>query len=246
MSPRTKTTHFPSISLPTGGTFSFPVPASPSSRTSYSLPPGSAFDSNLHWHEAYTEYFRITQGVMRVILEDQNGNLNIHYIGKESGIVEIPRGRRHRLRRGDQGQKWEPWMSEVEWKEGGKIAREVWEMEVRGEEWTSPMDGRKEAFFRNIAGVVAEPRSVRGGRGGIRGLWEGVMVVLGALTVLREFDNWPAVLGGRFRRVEWVLSHVILLIAAGIGVCVGLKGSYEEYTPKELRKGLVNGKAKNL
>lgn len=120
-------------------------------------------------------------------------------------------------------------MGGVEWKEGGKISREFWEMEVRGEEWTEPGDGRKEVFFRNLSGLVGEKRN--------EGMSEQVMVIWGVLVMLREFDNWPAFLGGRYRTVEWVLSHVVLWVATVLGSLVGLRGWYEEYTPKELMKG---------
>lgn len=86
---------------------SFALSLSPSLKTALIFPPGLKLDSGLHWCEGYTEYFRITQGVLRLVLEDESGRLNVHYIGKDRGMVEIPRGRRHRVRRGDLGSKWE-------------------------------------------------------------------------------------------------------------------------------------------
>jgi hypothetical protein len=205
------------------------------------LPYGSKFDSDLHWHESHTEYFSVSQGVMRVTLEVDSGKLVTTFIGPNSGVVEVPKNRRHRLRRGDQGIEWKrlkgnlSWMDEAEFREGGKITDEDWEAEARGQEWTSPQDGRKEAFFRNLAGVVGEKR-----KGGIWTVWENVLVLMGVLVVFREFDNWPAFLGGRWRILEWILSHTVLWVVGVLGGLLGLKGEYEEYTPVELRE-LVTG-----
>ena len=223
--PRTQTSRNPTIAL-RGATVTFATPPSPASRTAIHIPPDSPFDSDLHWHETYTEYFRITKGVMSVVLEDVTGALQTYYIGKESGIVEIPKGRRHRLRPGDSTGPWEEWKDKLEWREGGMISKEEWVSEIRGEEWTSPQDGRKEMFFRNLAGIA-------GDRSG--GALDGVWFVLGVLCIFREFDNWPAFLGGRMRSLELVVSHAVLCVASWVGWGLGLRGSYEEYAPVELR-----------
>ena len=75
-------------------------------------------------------------------------------------------------------------MESIEFIEGGRIPREEWEMEVKGEEWTDPADGRKECFFRNLDGVVREER-----KGGVWNIWEAVMVVVGVFAVIRTFNN---------------------------------------------------------
>ena len=137
-------------------------------------------------------------------------------------------------------------MEDVEWREGGKIERSVWEQEVRGEEWTGPADGRKEAFFRNLAGVVGEEKA------GGWWVWEEALVTVGVFAVMRRFDNWPAFFGngstGRVRRMrggrwlEWLVSHVVLAVVSWIGMVMGIRGEYEEYTPKELRVARREGK----
>ena len=106
-----------------------------------------------------------------------------------------------------------------------------WRKDVRAEEWTSPADGRKEAFFRNLSGVVLEKK-----KGGLWTAWEGLCVVLSVFAIMREFDNWPAFLGGRFMTLEWAVSHSILGFLSWVAILVGLKGEWDEYTPKEIRK----------
>jgi hypothetical protein len=130
-------------------------------------------------------------------------------------------------------------MDSTEFREGGKIPRSDWEAEVKGEEWTSPADGRKEAFFRNLSGAINDSKK---GRKGIGKIWEELLVLMSVFAVMREFDNWPAFLGGRWRGVEWVVSHALLWVVSWMGMLVGVRGEYEEYTPKQLR--IVKGEEK--
>ena len=173
----------------------------------------------------------MTQGVLRIILESSCGRLETFYIGKDSGVVEVPPFRRHRIRRGDLGGKWEQWMQTMEFKEGGKIPRDVWDEEVKSEEWTSPADGQKEVFLRNLGSVVSEPQRAEGFAGK---LLEITMVTANVFIIMRELDSFPAFLGGRWRRVEWWLSHFVLWVASFLGRALGARGEWEEYTPVEL------------
>jgi len=225
--PRTKSAHFSTITLPSSGQLTFQIPPDPSARTSISLPPGCKFDSDLHWHELHDEFFQVTQGVIKLVLENSAGVLQTFYIGKSSDPVHVMRGRRHRLRRGDEGSGYQASMENLLFRDGTNIQREDWEAEVKAEEWTSPGDGQKEMFFRNLAGVVAEKRS--------GGTLEDTLLTINVFMILREYDNWPAFLGGRLRRLEWIASHVVLWAVSFLGVLLGMKGTYDEYSPSELR-----------
>jgi hypothetical protein len=50
------------------------------------------------------------------------------------------------------------------------------------------------------------------------------------------------VFGGRERRLEWIAVHAICWFVVIFGRVVGLKGSYDEYTPLELRNENVGKK----
>lgn len=104
------------------------------------------------------------------------GVLNIHYVSKDSGTVTVPRYRLHCLGRGDTGAPslLERDRAEVMFMQsggGGVVRPEVgeWDLELRVREWTEPNDGEKEVFFRNLAGVVSEPRP---------GCWNGLLCML--------------------------------------------------------------------
>ena len=182
------------------------------------------------------------QGVLKLVLEREDGVLETSYVGPRSGVIVVPQGRMHRLRRADLGEGAKTWSEGVAFREGGKIEKDIWEGEVKAEEWTAPADGRKQLFFRNLAGVVGERKGDgakdTGWAAGAWNSWEDALVVMSVFAVMREFDNWPAFLGGRFRSVEWVVSHVLLAVVSWIGAFFGVRGWYEEYTPEELR-GLV-------
>jgi len=127
---------------------------------------------------------------------------------------------------------------------GSKPETADWKLDLLVREWTDPRDGKKEAFFRNLAGVVHDAASWPW-KGQV-GRWLGnrwtewqVLVIFGAL------DNYPAILGGRWKDLEWVIVHVLCLILGVLGRLVGLRGEYDEYTPLELRGGEGNVRRKS-
>lgn len=46
--------------------------------------------------------------------------------------------------------------------------------------------------------------------------------------------------------VEWVITHSVLGVAARLGRFVGLKSTYDEYTPVELRERVVEERTKEI
>jgi oxalate decarboxylase/phosphoglucose isomerase-like protein (cupin superfamily) len=130
---RTKTSHLSSItlSLPAAGYLNFETPPNPSARTTAIIPSGSVFDSDLHWHEQHDEFFQASQGALKITLEDSAGVLQNFFIGANSGVVEIKRNRRHRIRRADEGKN--DWREGMVYRDGGKIEREEWEGDVHAQ-----------------------------------------------------------------------------------------------------------------
>jgi hypothetical protein len=159
-------------------------------------------------------------------------------VSKESGIVEIPRFRRHCLGRGlTSVSSISQYLLNVPILNTSTVPGEgEWDLDLVVQEWTSPLDGQKEIFFRNLAGVISEPKPAWVW-GWVWGLW----IELQIWVVGGELDNYPAVFGGRWGKgtlaLEWVIVRAMCLGAGILGGMVGLRGVYEEYTPVELRNG---------
>lgn len=155
-----------------------------------------------------------------------------------SGVVHIPRYRRHCLGRGDRGSPRPSlqFKKDVVAVGNRQVEIEEWEKVLLVREWTDPRDGEKEIFFRNIAGVVNEPKPplIQNGHWLLFWIWgwwvEWQIWVIGA-----RGDNFPAILEGKRPIFERLLVHLICWMAVFSGKAIGLKGRYDEYTPLELR-----------
>jgi hypothetical protein len=200
----------------------------------------------LKWHEKHDEFFEVLQGVGRLTLEDASEALGYHFVAPGSGVVHIPRYRRHCLGRGDMGYPPSPQLERnVVFVGEGKGDDAEWERDLLVREFSEPRDGEKEVFFRNLAGVVNEskPEYLQNGNWLLLCIW-GWWVEWQVWFVGAEGDNFPAVLGGWGGRLEWVAVHVICWFVVILGRVVGLEGRYDEYTPVELRRGNVSRKMK--
>lgn len=99
------------------------------------LPEQSTWSPSPHWHEIYTEYFKVIQG--RVLLT-VNGETRC--VTPEDGIQRVDRFVVHDFCRADKH------LSDEE-KDGGDVVTE---------EWTDPADGMKHVFFRNIFSTLQD------------------------------------------------------------------------------------------
>ncbi|KAI9745652.1 MAG: hypothetical protein M1818_001186 [Claussenomyces sp. TS43310] len=121
------------------------------------------------------------------------------------GIVTVPRFARH------------------EWQRAG-------DEEAVVEEWTDPGDGQKEIFFRNINGVILDCTK----SGPPNEFWLSWQL----FVIFHKMDNYPVVWsvssGLLSRTIEWVVTHLLLWLAATAGRLIGLESRYEEYTPIDL------------
>lgn len=156
-----------------------------------------------------------------------------------TGNIDVPVSRRHRLRRGDLGLGKATWSSDLKFIEGGAIPLDLWESEISVEEWTKPADGHKQIFFRNFSGVMGEMKGEESEWKFKDKIWLGVS----SLTIMHDFDGYPAMFDGKFTSVERPFVHGVLAAVSWVGRSFGLKSMYDEYTPEELR-GLVVDQAK--
>jgi hypothetical protein len=83
---RTKTGHLSTVTIDPAQ-LSFQTPYEPKSRMKATIAPGTTFDTGLHWHELHDEFFQVSQGVIKLVLEDANNTLQTIYVDKNSGVM---------------------------------------------------------------------------------------------------------------------------------------------------------------
>lgn len=66
------------------------------SRTTFTIPPGSKFTPGPHWHEQYTEIFRVLKGRVKLI---KNGKVKI--VAESDGAQNVPPFTIHEFMRAD-------------------------------------------------------------------------------------------------------------------------------------------------
>lgn len=126
--------------------------------------------------------------------------------GPEDGFITVKKGMRH------------------EWKLAPSAATDD-DADVTAlivNEWTDPADGQKEIFFRNLSSVLMEPPM------------QDARLTLQLFCIFWALDNYPVLIPARSRTVEWAVTHLALIMASVVGRFLGVKGVYEEYTPKPL------------
>ena len=136
--------------------------------------------------------------------------------GPDDGAITVPRHTTHGFGRADADPH-------------GQDTRDV---ELRIQEWTAPPDGFKEAFFRNVIGVINDKQ------GGILG---GIQFGLDLFGVLWKYDTYPVlwrgpeVFGERAQLAarRWVTRSIMGLMVV-VGKLWGVQSSHEEYMPDEL------------
>ncbi len=203
----------------------FPVPSGSSPEVALVFFVGSKRATGLHWHETHTELVRVAQGAACL---ETDGFVRV--ITERDGIVLIQPGVRHQYWRADRDACVE---SEDDRLLG--VAREELERDLVIMESTEPADRDKEVFFRQILSLLEEMRG--------NGVREIAWMLWSSFVVFYGHDNYPVVVkvtrrfGERLgKTLEWVITHSILTIAAILGRFVGLRSTYDEYTPFELRK----------
>ncbi|KAB8606213.1 hypothetical protein FH972_025844 [Carpinus fangiana] len=173
------------------------------------IPPGSQWTPSPHWHELYDENFRVVAGHVRLTVD---GRTSI--VGPKDGVQRIAKYDVHDFMRAD--------ATSSEYS-GKDQAQEEWmSKDVIVEEWTSPVDGMKEIFFRNLFSVIHDSSRVYG--------WK---TELQLMMVQSHCDNYPVIVSDS--RIWQPLTHVLFFFAVLLGGWLGLKPWYDEYTPPRLR-----------
>jgi mannose-6-phosphate isomerase-like protein (cupin superfamily) len=215
---RTITTHQTSFTRPGNVTYTFDASRNPLKATTITLPPGSRWTSGLHWHETHTEYLQIIQGVALVTL---NG-ITRNYTAADD-IIVVPPFSRH------------------EWQRADSIQPHP-DIDLIVREWTDPVDGQKEVFFRNLNSAILDATAA----GPPNEFW----LTLQLFMVSAVLDNYPVLYSGprplRFlaSAFEWVVTHAVLFLAMVVGRIFAMSAVYDEYTPRSLRGH--NGVRKHL
>jgi quercetin dioxygenase-like cupin family protein len=216
--PRTNTTRQTSFTRPGNVTYSFDASKNPLKATTITLPPGSPWTSGLHWHETHTEYLQIIQGAAKVTL---NGTTSTYTA--EDGIIVVPCYARHEWHRAD-------------------AAHPQSTTDLIVKEWTDPIDGQKEIFFRNLNSAILDANAA--------GLLNEIWLTLQLFMIFAVLDTYPVFWSGPkslrlgARVVEWVVTHAVLRLALVLGGLLGLRAVWDEYTPESLRRGVGTGKEK--
>ncbi|MCJ1290311.1 hypothetical protein MMC34_001847 [Xylographa carneopallida] len=220
--PRTDTTSWHTFGDPHSATFQLPIapgepaPASNSSNIDFAdtisntvlirVPPSSSYTVNLHYHMKHTEYLRVVKGSAKVTV----GPLTRTYT-KADGSIRIAKFVVHG---------WSRATADGE--------------DLIVQEWTDPADGVKEVFFRNLFSVIFDAKNMKEDFSKLlpMGWWVGWQI----LVISSGMDETPLLvesLGSGF--IAQVVAVMLLSLAAFAGWLVGLRVSYQEYTPREIR-----------
>lgn len=213
-----------------------PVPA----RTNITFRAGSTLTTGRHWHNTHTEYIQVTLGAAIVTVN----NVSNVYTAAD-GPVMVPRKARHEWMRWDcPERKGHQLAAQNAFRKSltSEEANEMQEEDLNVTEWTDPMDGHKEIFFRNLFSAMQEP-SFETRYPVVPGEW---LRTLQIFVIMWELDN-PLVLldlsgDEKAGRSQWAcakVEEVVTWLAMGaiwlIGMKIfGLKGVNRVWTPEWL------------
>lgn len=155
--------------------------------TSITVLQGSDWSSDLHWHETHREFLKIIQGTALITI----GSTTRSYTASD-GLIIVERGVLH------------------EWKRD--LADD---QSLIVEEWTDPMDGEKELFFRNICSSIIDLTGASTMTDLNSMLPLDWVIKLQILVIFRAYDNYPVLYRGRLMKVS---TYLVLFLAAWIGL----------------------------
>ena len=201
--PRTVTTHLQTFQRP-NVTYEFSAGLK-AHVTTITIPRGSDWTSELHWHLSHTEYLSVKKGTALVTSGSQTRSLT-----PSGSAVVVERGTIHEWRRDPSD-------------EGVLVM----------EEWTDPADGEKELFFRNLCSSLLDMTASPSRAPPPFWLSLDWWITLQLLLIFREFDNYPLFYSGITSRLA---TYLILPLAHLLGLMLGLRARYSNYTPEVAAK----------
>jgi hypothetical protein len=167
------------------------------SSTRITLPSGSTWSSGLHWHKTYTEYLRLIQGSIRVVLGNEEHIITAQpeQIDSDQNVLVVEIGVRHEWCRAvvDDG------------------------VEVIVEESTDPRDGMKTVFFWAVNAVVLEGiEQIKSSKSAF-GRWFAEWLLWWKLMIVFwELDNRPVMYGSR-ADVQSLSTFGVLALSSFLG-----------------------------
>lgn len=185
------------------------------------LPPQSTWTSGLHWHEEHDEYLKVMHGSIRVVLGDEERTVTATPTNQPE--IKVPR------------YAWHSWCrAEADGEDVVVVER------------TDPVDLKKAVFFWNLNGVVLNAPALDAKLGRLPAWLRAVVVdfwiTLSLFVIFHHLDNFPvflnapAILGhsnssNTWQRVDWLMTHTTLWVAALLGRIVGFAPVQKQYTP---------------
>ena len=196
------------------------------------------YTHQLRRHETHTEYLEVISGAALITLNDVT-----RIYTPQNGEVTVPRYARHEWQRASQAKdlgldfglsSGAATGSETQAQSPQLEALVEQDLIVR--EWTSPTDGQKEIFFRNLSGIIAHAIEQNHAN------W---YLALQLWVLFARLDNRPVFFRAEHvpvvgvflmrlslgRAIEWVVCHALLWGAVVIGRLFGVRGTLKEYTP---------------
>lgn len=236
------TMYFPG-NIPEGSPPVTGLPVGPEYVTISAIPPKSQWAALPHWHETHSEHFRVVQGYSLIRLRNKYS-----IIGPEDPLVNIPPYTIHGFSRADvPGPIADKAWAEYEDRTGNKEVRKGdWtEHDILMHEYTSPVNGRKELFFRNSMSYFRDHLEPLLSKKGVS-LALSVPRLLSHLPLLlfhlAHMDNYMLVLDnslgvtseGNVSNMSFALSHGLNGFITSVGKLFGWRAWWEPYTPEKL------------
>ncbi|KAL9133403.1 MAG: hypothetical protein Q9175_005416 [Cornicularia normoerica] len=183
-----------------------------------------------HWHNDHVEHFKELSGAILVTVNNDS-----FIVTAASPTFTIPRKARHEAMRWDcPGRKDHQKAAQEALRKGMSAKGQSQELEklraqeTEAEEWTTPADGEKEVFFRNLLSAASEPRN--GILGEIFRFIHILIIHQGLDTRMVFLDMGPESGNGWRGMVEEMIWWVVIGITGLIGGIMGLRPVSEAYT----------------
>ncbi|KAI0530429.1 hypothetical protein GGR58DRAFT_493463 [Xylaria digitata] len=209
--------------------------------TIITLPQGSTWSSDLHFHATHDEYLVVQQGSVSVRRDSEVQTITVRP-GNAPVEVAIPRGVWHEWGRAL------PNSSDSDFSLDGEDVVVV--------ERTDPADGEKPVFFWNLNGVILQQQPRWWPMEGLWGWW----VMLQLFVIFAELDNVPVMLDVKGwlvrarldgtlrklmgetcvdrweRRVDESWSLLVLRVVHLLSRVLGMRAVRREFTPEDAYK----------